>query len=391
MTDVQAEDLVPGQLVVLSPDLEKTRIPRATLNQFYGRSARLVEVHGQECVLASLRHSEVVRVPTADVQRLSSQLFPEKDSQRRAILYLDQCIISQLVKHQRDELEGKDAAAAEVLGKAIDEAVFERGTAICVDSAYHETESSAFVATGSRRGRTLFRQLWDYLSPRTRGLRLRAGSEILQSQAVQRTALTDGSVVMRAHELWRLAFERNPSDPAEDTVDVPWRPLPPGPAYAADLERGREAGEFGSFDEELTKAIDQMRTAELWNHRLFPWNRRWSSDPTQTPTDAAVKATIEGEQFDELPFVHCKCRLVASLLSEATRRFRDSDFIDMLFASSALPYCHLMIVDRNLATRIRNHRLDGRYGTRVFGSGPDEYWAAASWIRSWSERGTRTA
>jgi hypothetical protein len=64
------------------------------------------------------------------------------------------------------------------------------------------------------------------------------------------------------------------------------------------------------------------------------------------------------------------------------RRFRNSDINDIRFAARALPYCDLMIVDGDLANRIRGLKLDRQYSTRIVGAKLPGYRDAAEWLRT---------
>jgi hypothetical protein len=70
------------------------------------------------------------------------------------------------------------------------------------------------------------------------------------------------------------------------------------------------------------------------------------------------------------------------LLSEKTRRFRDSDYVDLRFVARALPYSDLMVVDADLKDRIQKQKLDQRFSTRVFSARLRDYSEAAAWLRA---------
>lgn len=376
----------PGDLVTLAS------IPsdlRSELNAYARRALRLEALNGPDArLVVPGSGSPPITVPVGLIEALSDELFPTKGEATRAVLYLDQCILSELVKWRQKRLSGKGEAAAAALAGAIDQAVLRDETAICVESYFHREESSALA--GSTHGTEFFSEIWQFLAFRSRGLHMLIGDEVLRNQALQRVSLEEGAVVLPASKLWRLALSRDPEqsnartgmDGGAIVAGVHWSVVPAPPGYAAQLERERASGQHGTFADELREAVAMMRNDALSENVLFPWFKRWGPRGSGAPSHDGVMRLIESPAFTRLPYVDCKSALVASLLSEPVRLFRDSDHNDIQFSSLVLPYVHLMMVDANLANRLRVLKLGERYRTKVLGAKLDDYYEAAEWLAS---------
>jgi hypothetical protein len=385
----------PGQPVTVAPPFDD--VPRelwAAIDPVYCRRATLVELSGTTGIVESFPDAGTrVHVPVEFIELLTPELFPQKTGGTRAVVYLDQCILSQLVKHSRGELSGRDAAATEVLARALDRSVFDTESAICVESVFHQEESSSFANSATARGRSIFSELWKFITLRARGLRLRSSIEIIRGQALQRSALREGGLVMRGSRLWSLGLSRDPQETNAHTgvlgrtivAGVHWQPLTPPPGYASQLELERATKQFGSRKDECARTVEAMRRDAVDDNHSFPWSRRWGNDGADAPSSDAVLRTL-ADEFHLLPYVECKSALIGSLLSEPKRKFKDSDHNDVQFASRALPYCHMMMVDGDLRNRIASLKLDTRYRTRVFGASLSEYHDAATWLADADKR-----
>lgn len=60
--------------------------------------------------------------------------------------------------------------------------------------------------------------------------------------------------------------------------------------------------------------------------------------------------------------------LLAAVLSEPKRPFKDSDIVDTHYYAAALPRCDLLMVDSYMAERIKQLKLAELYEAQVFAS-----------------------
>jgi hypothetical protein len=386
----------PGQPVTVAPPFDD--VPGelwAAIGPLYCRRATLVSVSRSTGIVESFPDARVrAHVPLQFIELLTPELFPQKGEGTRAALYLDQCILSQLVKHSRGEWSGRDAAATEVLSRALNRSVFDTESAICVESIFHQEESSSFANSATARGESIFSELWKFITLRARGLRLRSSIEIIRGQALQRSALREGGQVMRRSRLWSLGLSRDPQETNTRTgvlgrtivAGVHWQPLTGPLGYSSQLELERASKQFGSREHEYARTVDAMRRDAIDDNRVFSWSRRWGDDSADAPSSEAVLRTLLANEFHSLPYVDCKSALVGSLLSEPKRKFKDSDHNDVQFASRALPYCHMMMVDGDLRNRITSLKLDTRYRTKVCSASLNDYCNAATWLADLDKR-----
>lgn len=373
----------PGDLVSVAPSLDEVGpAAQQAIEPIYCDAVTLVSLAGGEALVESSRTSKRHRVPVSYIRALRTQLFPDKASRSRAVVYLDQCVVSQLVKHARGELNGRHASAAEALSSALDEAVFEKETAICLESLDHRVESSALASGGRPGGEERFRGVNEFLALRSRQLSVKDRYEALEFQADQLAGLQSGGPVFLPERLWKLGLTRDPEESNAQTgvlggsavVTIPWTPLEGGPRVASQLEKGRRDGDFADFDTERLATIEALREAgrRALSHLFVS---AASADLT------SLREVLEGPGFEHLPCVDVRSTLVASLLSEPDRKFQDSDASDIEFVSCSLPFADLMMVDRNLQHRIKRHRLDEKYEVSVLGARLDDYEGAADWLR----------
>lgn len=386
------QQVKPGELVLAHAsgiETEPTLFRR--IEPLLHRACIVRQVVGVEALLN--RYPEVadetpVAVPIELLLAVHDDVVPQKEGKRRALVYLDQCVLSELVKFKAGRLGGAHAAAAQELLAALDEAVFQKQTAICVESSFHRQESSG-LTPGARRGDDLLQATFEFLCLRSRHLRLLEHREILRWQALQQIALATNATVLPAKNLWKTGLSRDPDESNATTgmfggqivVGVPWQRVEPPPMLAAGLERERARGRFGDFATELAKCKSAWRTEALDLHKWQPWQEYWGEDCGGV-SSRAVEDFLASEAFFDLPYNYCAARLTASLLSEKTRRFRDSDYVDLRFVARALPYSDLMLVDADLQNRIRKQKLDQRFSTHVLSARLSDYGKAAAWLRA---------
>jgi hypothetical protein len=368
--------------------------------------ARIEPILHRACVVREVLHDQALIIPLAEraeetpvsvpvdlLLSVHNDVVPKKEGQRRALIYLDQCVLSELVKFKAGRLRGRHADAARELLAALDEAVFEKQTGICVESSFHRQESSG-LAPDARGGDDLLRATFEFLCLHSRHLRLLAHGEILRGQTLQRIALATNATVLPAKFLWKTGLSRDPDETNAQTgmfggamvVGVPWQPVDPPPALAVGLERERTEGSFGDFATELDRCKHSLRKEAVDSHKWLRWQRYWGEGDGGI-SSRSVDDFLASDAFFDLPYIYCAVRLTASLLSEKARRFRDSDYVDLRFVARALPYCDLMLVDADLKNRIQSQKLDQRFSTQVLSAKLSDYREAATWLRARSAAG----
>jgi hypothetical protein len=196
----------PGELVLAhASGIETEPSIFRRIEPILHRACIVREIVGDEALLN--RYPQVgdeppVAVPIEFLLAVQYDVVPHKEDKRRALVYLDQCVLSELVKFKDGRLRGGHAEAAEELLAALDEAVFQKETAICVESSFHRQESSG-LTPGARRGRDLVQATFEFLCLRSRHLRLLEHREILRGQALQQIALATNATVLPAKYLGR--------------------------------------------------------------------------------------------------------------------------------------------------------------------------------------------
>jgi hypothetical protein len=387
----------PGELVLAhASGIETEPSLLRRIEPILHRACIVREIVGDQALVT--RFPEVadetpVAVPIELLLAVQNDVVPRKEGKRRALIYLDQCVLSELVKFKAGRLSGAHAEAARELLVALDEAVFEKQTAICVESSFHRQESSG-LAPGARGGDDLLQATFEFLCMRSRHLRLLEHREILRGQALQQVALATNATVLPAKYLWKTGLSRDPDETNAKTgmfggqivVGVPWQRVDSPPMLAVGLERARAQGRFGDFAAELETCKRSLRTEALDLHKWQPWQQYWAEDGGGI-SNSAVADFLASEAFFDLPYNYCAARLTASLLSEKTRRFRDSDYVDLRFVARALPYSDLMLVDADLKNRIQSQKLDQRFSTHVLSAKLADYSEAATWLRTRSAAG----
>jgi hypothetical protein len=343
---------------------------------------RSIEAGLAEFALLSDQDTRPHSVRTDLLLPVHSDVVPRKDPSRRAVVYLDQCVLSDLAKLETNRLPDARRDVMKELAAALDHAVLDAQTAICIESSFHRQESSGLLRGSSRE---LFDAAWKFLALRSRGLRLRQHSEIIERQLIQRVALNLHAKVLPAKYLWKTGLSRDPDESNSKTgvlggamvVSAAWAPAAPSPQVAHLLERDRASGELGSFDAERKAVASLYRKQVRRQHSLRPLNRSRRDISKQDVTQFVLS-----EQFTDLPYIYCATRLAASLLAERRRHFLDSDFVDLRFAAQALPYCDLMIVDGDLANRLSSQKLGQQYDVTIFSARGNDLHAAAQWLRA---------
>jgi hypothetical protein len=104
----------------------------------------------------------------------------------------------------------------------------------------------------------------------------------------------------------------------------------------------------------------------------------WSSD--RQPSAASIESFIRSDDFFELPYPYLATRLIADILSDKRRKFARGDYIDIQSVARVLPYCGMVVVDSNMAERVRRLGLDKRFKVAVFSAGTEDLHQAAAWL-----------
>jgi hypothetical protein len=208
----------PDDLVTVAPDPDDIGAEEwAELEPIYCCTVRLIALDAQAAVVESPRNGRRYDLPAAYLRPLRTQLFPYKGDGTRAVVYLDQCVVSELVKHGRGELHGRNAHAAETLMRALDEAIFRRETAVCIESLNHQVESSGLLSGGRPGGHERFAAIGQFLALRSRRLSSQTRDDAVAAQACQLAGLRTGGHVLRPEHLWKLGLTRDPQLSNADT------------------------------------------------------------------------------------------------------------------------------------------------------------------------------
>jgi len=391
------QQVKPCDLVLAhASEIETERVLFERIEPILRRACTVRAVTGDHAQLTTFpeRAGETpIAVPINLLLSVHNDVVPKKEEQRRALVYLDQCVLSELVKFKAGRLKkAAHAAAASDLLAALDEAVFEKQTAVCVELSFHRQEASG-LAQGTRRPNDLQQTAFEFLCLRSRHLRLLDHRQILRNQALQRIALAANGRVHSAKYLWKTGLSHDPEETNAKTgmfggtvvIGVPWGPVDPAPALAIGLERERAEGRFDDFASEMDACKRSWRT-EAQESRRWRWRPEEQEEETCGISSKSMDEFLASEAFFDLPYAACAVTLTASLLSEKNRKFRDSDYVDMRFVARALPYCDLMVLDADLANRVRSTKLDQRFSTKVLSAKLAGHGEAAEWLRARSNR-----
>jgi hypothetical protein len=93
-----------------------------------------------------------------------------------------------------------------------------------------------------------------------------------------------------------------------------------------------------------------------------------------------IDAFIRSEAFLELPYPSIIRRLYARVLSDKSRRLKDSDYTDMVILALAIPYCDLVIADSFMANVAKELKLGTEFSVTILPGGNDGLREAAGWL-----------
>lgn len=395
--------MTDGRVVVLYDATEKDP---AIFRDLRATAGRAVEVIGGDADFLLVKRHPIggdrttYRVRRRQVEPLSDRVTPRRSASDRAIVYLDQCVLSDIAKQQRGGSAGPRKEAIAHFVRVLDRAVLTAETAICLETYLHRVETSALLVEPApkrrrRSAQDLRQRIATFLDVRTRRLRTLPGDTMLQFQANQRVAMETDALVLPSSLLWKTGLSRDPNVPnaktglqiggAQFVITTPWRETERPTPLHEDLERRRSLGEFGTFEQELEKSRQAWRAKALRLHSLVTWGAGLLQQG-RTPSAEAFDRFITSDAFFELPCVLASTRIAADILSDKHRKFGRGDLADLQAAAWTVPYAHLMVVDGNMAERIRRLKLDTHFDTAVFPASSRGLKDAASWLDS--RRGT---
>ena len=313
----------------------------------------------------------------------------------RRVIYLDQNVLTELTKLRLGRLnDGPRTDALRLLAESLREAVFKRQDSRCVESFFHQWESSGLVLgeTTHAAAEELFNEMWDFLATHSWGLKFHTPHHATEFQTLVAVGPSTGHRDYPPDLLWRGAFASDPAESNEANgvrlrgsdalflIGVRWKPetmLDPG--WAERLEGYRAAGRYASFDEALADLRTELRDTDGEDNRRWSWARKWGD--YEQPLDAeAVSSFIASAEYGALPTNDVLTRTCARMLSERARKLRDSDFSDMRILSLAIPYCDLVITDKYMSNLSNELRLSVKYGTRVLPTSTEGLVEAAAWL-----------
>lgn len=327
--------------------------------------------------------------------RLTYPILPQKvtqGAQGRRLVYLDQNVVSDLAKRRLGRVpEGPRKQALTSLAEALRVAVQEKETARCVESFFHNWESSALVGERARQGSDeLFRTVWEFVITHSWGLHFRMTGEVGQMQTLLAVAALNQHPHFEWKGLWRAAFAKNPMKSNEQCgvrvgkdvfmMGVPWRPqtiLRPG--WARNLEQARSAGRYATFQAALADVQQQIKDDAISDNQLRSWTMGWVDYEHPMPR-SWVDTFLADDGLARLPLHDIQQQMFAQVLSDHRRTLRDSDAVDIEILSLALPYCDLVITDTFMATLVKSLKLDNAYGALVLPATDQGLLQAAQWL-----------
>lgn len=123
----------------------------------------------------------------------------------------------------------------------------------------------------------------------------------------------------------------------------------------------------------LEKLIDESEDEE---GNYFGSHFGFVSDRVQWWRDAggnrdlllAIKETydfVEGEKFKKMPFNEVN-NILWSDIYAGKDNLKKSDYWDVKHISALLPFCHIIFTEKRMRERLRQYKLDQKYGTRVY-------------------------
>ena len=330
------------------------------------------------------------------------EVLPKKASiggRGRSIVYLDQNVVSEIARLRLGRLkENERTAALRDLSNALRKACLEDQKARCVESFFHQWESSGLVEEPPQpRAEELFHEIWEFLTVHAWGLRFHTLHQVTEFQTLVSVAANTGLARYPNRYLWRAAFESDPHESNERNgirvgtdlflIGVPWRPasvLKPG--WAAIVEGSRAAGHYASFDAALRELRTEARDIALADNARCAWARKWG-DYRKPMREADVVDFISSDAYAELPCNEVLTRIGARILGDHGRQLRDSDGADMRILALAIPYCDLVITDRYVASVANGLRLGEKHSTAIVPSTTVGLREASAWLSARVARG----
>ena len=327
--------------------------------------------------------------------KLTYPILPQKVSQGaqgRRLVYLDQNVVSDLAKLRLGRMpDGPRKLALTNLAEALRVAVQEKETARCVESFFHNWESSALVGERGRPGSDhLFRAVWEFVLLHSWGLHFRMTGEIGQMQTLLAVAALNQQPYFEWEGLWRAAFGTDPMDSNEERgvrvgkslflAGVPWRPqtiLREGWAEARQKERA--TGRYATFEAALADVQQESKDDAIDDNVYRSWAMYWGDDEYPMPRKW-VDTFLAEDGLARLPLHDIQGQMLAQVLSDQGRTLRDSDAVDIEILSMALPYCDLVVTDTFMASLVKGLKLDRAYGALVLPAGNEGLEQAARWL-----------
>jgi hypothetical protein len=311
----------------------------------------------------------------------------------RRIVYLDQMVVSDMAKVRLGRrMDVARASALKELSDALHVAVGEKETARCVESFFHRGESSALVEGPNPRegARDLFDAIGEDMTILTWRLHLVTAEIAATTQTFVPVAASQG---LPSFPLWKGGFLDDPqTSNAEKGVKwegtlfamgVRWEPRTigsSGAGWAARCEALRAGGRYATREAALAEIGEELRDWAIACNTSKPWMYSWGATLDGGVDQKRIDAFIRSEAFLELPYPSIIRRLYARVLSDKSRRLKDSDYTDMVILALAIPYCDLVIADSFMANVAKELKLGTEFSVTILPGGNDGLREAAGWL-----------
>lgn len=320
---------------------------------------------------------------------IASQVLAPKAPLRaksRHVVFLDQNVICELAKHRLGRTSSFGEGAARLLG-ALTSAVVERQVAVCVEMIYHRIESEPLDG-GPDHG-ALFEEAWALLGGFTQNLSFEDRRQLLGYEVFSAISAARG-VPWPEEARNNRTFSDNPDKRWRHDffLRVPWQTrFGPLLNWAHKAEAFRREGPHPP-DAIFEILVNESR-GQIEDERLhFSWANDHDPDPRYRITPRDILTFVASPAFATLPYVTVQASLLAAVLGEPRRPFKDSDIVDTHYYAAALPRCDLLMVDSYMAERIKQLKLAELYEAQVFASKQADCFALAERLDMLAPRGT---
>lgn len=120
-----------------------------------------------------------------------------------------------------------------------------------------------------------------------------------------------------------------------------------------------------SIQNYLKRKIDPKNYKEIINRDIILTPLKWWKYISNGKTIDRFFDFLDSDLFKNIPFIDIEAKLISDILTEK-REVKKSDALDIEHLKTVLPYCDMIITDKDVSHRIKKRGLDERYKTKVF-------------------------